>query len=575
MLWLAALVAAAFVSSSMGQGPPAGSPPGLDKAIAAKEKNAQRMLDKPGVAGIGVTLDKHGKPVIEIYKEKDDVPDLPDSLDGVAVQSVTTGVIEPRSLPTDRFPHPVPIGVSGGLSGVATGTLGARVTDGTNVYVLSNNHVLAGVNTASIGDPIIQPGDADGGHDPGDRVATLAAYQTINFNGGTNTMDAAIALTSTDNVGTSTPSDGYGAPSPVTATASIGLPVQKYGRTTGLQLGDVAATNVSVDVCYIAIGRLLPAGGAVRRTVLHLTRPIQRARRLRVARRHARREPAGRAALRRWRRSDDRHTNRRRPPAFRRNDRRSAARKRPARRSDRRLRDLGRRRCFADVVTAELRRRLARVGLPCLSRHELRWGGLLPGSGQRDELRRYRAHERDDVLLQGDRRERLGRRRAVQRSRCYSCCPRCPGGAAAYPRRLQPRIREPAVGRGALVEWDKRLWRERALRPFHLGRVLEVVDVQLVAEQRAVRPGCRGLDTRLGSGRRQQPRSAAGAAAGSRHVDLRRLHASHQPTPWYRPDLARAHRQRYVRESTHGQSGTRSRRRSPSAGQGREPRDLA
>ena len=254
VLWLAALVAAAFVSSSMGQGPPAGSPPGLDKAIAAKEKNAQRMLDKPGVAGIGVTLDKHGKPVIEIYKEKDDVPDLPDSLDGVAVQSVTTGVIAPRSLPTDRFPHPVPIGVSGGLSGVATGTLGARVTGGTNVYILSNNHVLAGVNTASIGDPIIQPGDADGGHDPGDRVATLAAYQTIDFNGGTNTMDAAIALTSTDNMGTSTPSDGYGAPSPVTATASIGLPVQKYGRTTGLQLGDVASTNVSVDVCYIAIG---------------------------------------------------------------------------------------------------------------------------------------------------------------------------------------------------------------------------------------------------------------------------------------------------------------------------------
>jgi len=114
-----------------------------------------------------------------------------------------------RSLPTDRFPHPVPIGVSGGLSGVATGTLGARVSDATNVYILSNNHVLAGVNTASIGDPIIQPGDADGGHDPADRVATLAAYQTIDFNGGTNTMDAAIALTSTDAMGTSTPSDGW------------------------------------------------------------------------------------------------------------------------------------------------------------------------------------------------------------------------------------------------------------------------------------------------------------------------------------------------------------------------------
>ena len=253
VLGLAALAGVAFASASAGQGPPGGSLPGLDKAIAAKQKHADEMLDKPGVAGIGVGLNPAGKPVIEIYKEKADVADIPVELDGVPTAQVTTGVIEPRA-PTDRFPRPVPIGVSSGLSGVATGTLGARVTDGTNTYALSNNHVFAGVNTASIGDPIIQPGDVDGGSDPADRIATLAAYQTIDFNGGTNTMDAAIALTSTANVGTATPADGYGAPSPVTASASIGLPVQKYGRTTGLQLGDVAATNVSVDVCYIAFG---------------------------------------------------------------------------------------------------------------------------------------------------------------------------------------------------------------------------------------------------------------------------------------------------------------------------------
>ena len=54
-------------------------------------------------------------------------------------------------------------------------------------------------------------------------------------------MDAAIALTSTANVGTSTPPDGYGAPSAITTPAFIGQPVQKYGRTTGFQLGTVAA----------------------------------------------------------------------------------------------------------------------------------------------------------------------------------------------------------------------------------------------------------------------------------------------------------------------------------------------
>ena len=254
VFWLTALVAGAFVAASAGQGPPGGSPPGLDKAIAAKEKHAQEMLDKPGVAGIGVALNKQGKPVIEIFKEKNDVPDLPATLEDVPVESITTGLIQPRSLPTDRFPRPVPIGVSGGLSGVATGTMGARVTDGTNVYVLSNNHVLAGVNTASIGDPIIQPGDVDGGSDPGDRIATLAAYQTIDFNGGTNTMDAAIALTTTANMGVATPADGYGAPSALTTPAFIGQAVLKYGRTTGLQLGSVTTTDVSVDVCYIAFG---------------------------------------------------------------------------------------------------------------------------------------------------------------------------------------------------------------------------------------------------------------------------------------------------------------------------------
>jgi len=252
VLLLSALVAVALASSGRGQGPPGGSPPGLAVANAVKERNAERLLDLPGVVGVGVGLNPAGRAVIEVYKEKQDVLGVPASLEGVDVDSVVTGLIEARA-PTDRFPRPVPIGVSAGLAGVATGTLGVRVTDGTNVYVLSNNHVLAGINTASIGDPIIQPGDVDGGSDPADRIGTLSAYQEIDFNGGNNTMDAALALTTTANTGTATPSDGYGAPSNVTAAATIGMAVQKYGRTTGLQLGSVDATNVSVDVCYLVI----------------------------------------------------------------------------------------------------------------------------------------------------------------------------------------------------------------------------------------------------------------------------------------------------------------------------------
>ena len=178
---------------------------------------------------------------------------LPTTLDGVRVQTVVTGMIVARSA-TLRYPRPVPIGVSTGLADAATGTLGARVTNGANVYALSNNHVFAGVNAASIGDHILQPGPIeDGGIDPADLIATLADYQADRLLGGPNTMDAAIALTTTGDVGTATLPDGYGSPSSTTVPASVGMQVQKYGRTTGFTTGSINAVNVDVDVCYFPL----------------------------------------------------------------------------------------------------------------------------------------------------------------------------------------------------------------------------------------------------------------------------------------------------------------------------------
>ncbi|HXG76135.1 MAG TPA: fibronectin type III domain-containing protein, partial [Gaiellaceae bacterium] len=235
-------------------GPPGGSPPGLERAIEVQERHAARLLDTPGIAGLGVGLNRAGRPVLRLYLERDDVPNVPEELEGIGVERMVTGILSARA-PTSRFPRPVPIGVSSGHLDTATGTLGARVRDASNVYALSNNHVYAFINNASIGDGIIQPGAADGGSDPADRIGTLYAYQPIDFTDGrTNTMDAAIALTSTASVGTSTPPDGYGTPSSVTVAPAIGLAVQKYGRTTGLQAGSVNAVNVTVDVCYIAFG---------------------------------------------------------------------------------------------------------------------------------------------------------------------------------------------------------------------------------------------------------------------------------------------------------------------------------
>jgi hypothetical protein len=144
----------------------------------------------------------------------------------------------------------VPIGVSTGHPAITAGTFGARVTDGTNVYALSNNHVYADENNATIGDAVIQPGSLDGGVSPADDIGTLSAYVPIAFDGSDNVVDAAIALSSIAQLGNSTQSDGYGTPGSATVTASSGMKVQKYGRTTGLTNGRIWATNAIVNVGY-------------------------------------------------------------------------------------------------------------------------------------------------------------------------------------------------------------------------------------------------------------------------------------------------------------------------------------
>lgn len=154
--------------------------------------------------------------------------------------------------------RPVPIGTSTGHPDITAGTIGCRVTDGTYVYALSNNHVYANENLASIGDNVLQPGAYDDGVDPDDAIGTLADFEPIVFHPRkTNVIDAAIALTTTDMLGNSTPlgdpdyPDGYGTPSSTIRTdVAVGLPVQKYGRTTLWTDGVVADINATVRVGY-------------------------------------------------------------------------------------------------------------------------------------------------------------------------------------------------------------------------------------------------------------------------------------------------------------------------------------
>lgn len=80
--------------------------------------------------------------------------------------------------------RPTPGGYSCGHYNISAGTLGCWVRRGTSerLHILSNNHVLADSNDASIGDSIYQPGPYDGGT-AADRIATLTEYVRIRYDG--------------------------------------------------------------------------------------------------------------------------------------------------------------------------------------------------------------------------------------------------------------------------------------------------------------------------------------------------------------------------------------------------------
>ena len=264
-------VVIALLSISAQAAPPDWPPPGLAIAEAAKAKHSDELLGTEGVVGHGITVGKNGQAEIVVFTDRPLVVDVPRSLDGVPVNARFTGRFfalapgpcsgppsqrppecfgdtDPGVDPTARFSRPVPIGVSTGHPDITAGTIGARVVDGPNVYALSNNHVFANSNDASLDDDILQPGSFDGGVAPDDVYATLYDFVLIDFSGGENIMDAAIAAT--DQLGNATPSDGYGTPTTVTTAPSVGLAVKKYGRTTGQTEGTVEAINATVNVCY-------------------------------------------------------------------------------------------------------------------------------------------------------------------------------------------------------------------------------------------------------------------------------------------------------------------------------------
>jgi len=223
---------------------------GLDRAMEVQKKHTGILMARKGVVGTAVGLSQEDQHVVKLYvKEAQDRAGLPKKLDGVPVVVEVVGEIRALGDTTAGY-RPAPIGVSTGHPNITAGTIGARVTDGTNVYALSNNHVYADENKANIGDNVLQPGPFDGGTNPADVIGTLYDFEPIAFDGSGNQIDAAIAISSTALLDNATLSDGYGMPDSTIVNAVPRLRVKKYGRTTGLTKGRVDAVNATVDVGY-------------------------------------------------------------------------------------------------------------------------------------------------------------------------------------------------------------------------------------------------------------------------------------------------------------------------------------
>jgi hypothetical protein len=215
---------------------------------------------------------------------------IPPDISGIPTDVIPTGPITIFQNRTDRV-RPAPGGVSIGHYQISAGTLGCLVQKHGDLYILSNNHVIANSNDASAGDPILQPGPHDGGRRPEDEIAQLSEFVPIIFDGNgngngacgvagffaavlntmaalvrsktrmkqyrldtsdtennENTVDCAIARPNTTGDVRNEILD-IGAISGV-AEAVLGLDVKKSGRTTGLTTGAIQQVDVSVRVNF-------------------------------------------------------------------------------------------------------------------------------------------------------------------------------------------------------------------------------------------------------------------------------------------------------------------------------------
>lgn len=178
---------------------------------------------------------------------------LPETIDGIptdVIESSPAFFTPACNINRKLKQRPVAGGISIAHKDVTAGTIAyfcrsIKAGDNPNkIYVLSNNHVLANVNSGQIGDDLYQPGPADGGTPAANRAAKLHRFVPMTLDGTTlNKVDAAIGEVNTGvtikramcQIGRITG----------TGQAVEDMAVCKHGRTTGFTEGVV--TDESID----------------------------------------------------------------------------------------------------------------------------------------------------------------------------------------------------------------------------------------------------------------------------------------------------------------------------------------
>jgi hypothetical protein len=269
----------------------------FEQVHQAKTVHKAALLKRPNVVGVGVGYKTAGKRetdelcVVVMVQQK--LPPaglstqaiIPQEVAGVRTDVIQVGFVRALDVPTDRW-RPAPGGVSLGHYQITAGTLGSVVYDRQTGerMILSNNHVLANSNNARLGDPILQPGPADGGQLGPDTIALLQRFVPIRYTSEpptctvaktyawvgnrfaqvlhaqhrlqvvqirpavTNLVDAAVARLIDDDY----LRDDILDIGPVNGVkeAALGMGVCKSGRTTAFTTGTIRVLEATISVNY-------------------------------------------------------------------------------------------------------------------------------------------------------------------------------------------------------------------------------------------------------------------------------------------------------------------------------------